>query len=275
MTKVCEEKSVMIKDENPYLKEYIFLEMDLSVLKEMNKRLPKSIQQIRKEQERKMKKKFKRLDDKTKEEFEKFFQLLEKNIRENKKLDIARLSISEKTGEFLVQATYAAMFPNRFSRFIRDMSLVYLIAEFESFLQKILELSFRRKPEVLSFCRKSMTFEELLKFEDINDVKQKIIEKEALSIINQDIEDISKYFEQRFSINISQFVNWKKFGERFYRRNILVHNSGMPNKLYRLKTGYKGKDERMVVSRNYLNESIKLFDKMAMKISESFRKKFG
>ena len=124
-------------------------------------------------------------------------------------------------------------------------------------------------------CKKSITFEEIFGVEDIKDVKQQIIEKEIFSMINQDIVDIAKHFERDFKANLDQFVGWKKFKERFYRRNIIVHNSGYPNKLYRLKTGFKGKDKRMTVSQNYLNDSIKLFDKTALEITNHFFNKFG
>ena len=37
------------------------------------------------------------------------------------------------------------------------------------------------------------------------------------------------------NIAISEYVDWENFKERFYRRNILIHNSGMPNAQYRKK----------------------------------------
>ena len=50
--------------------------------------------------------------------------------------------------------------------------------------------------------------------------------------------------------------------ERFYRRNIIIHNNGIVNEKYREKTGYKGKDEILDVSEEYLNKSLKLFQDM-------------
>ena len=79
--------------------------------------------------------------------------------------------------------------------FIRDMSLVYLVATFESFLQAILKLSFQKKPEILATSQRSVTLEEFVKFEDIEQARYQIIERETASIINQSIEDIDGYFE--------------------------------------------------------------------------------
>jgi hypothetical protein len=85
---------------------------------------------------------------------------------------------------------------------------------------------------------------------------------------------MGKYIEQKFSMEIFHFEEWTKFKERFYRRNILVHNSGMVNRYYRLKTGYRGKCRQMVVSKQYLDESIDLFGKVAELIFVMFDKKF-
>lgn len=141
---------------------------------------------------------------------------------------------------------YESIVRSQSTNIIRDMSLVYVVALFEGFLQNIFQISFKKKPESLRTCQKNMTYEELLKFKDIDDAKSGIIEKEIL-IVNEDIEDVRKYIKRKFGIEISDFVNWEDFKERFYRRNVLIHNSGMPNKLYRLKTGYSGENKRLTV----------------------------
>ena len=128
----------------------------------------------------------------------------------------------------------------------------------------------------------------------MDEVREGIIEKEIL-VVNEDIEDIRKYVQKRFGIEISEFVedserirqflkmrfgmemskvfNWNEFKERFYRRNFLIHNSGMPNKLYRQKTGYNGENERLTVSMKYLIESISLFSQISMNIGLAFEEK--
>ena len=266
------------KLKSPYFLAYYTLKFDLEMLEELNKRLPKSANQIIDETERYLDKRLKEVDKKTKTEFEELIQLFRKSLErkplKSEELISAIKSFSERAQVLFIDHIQNLTFYYKFNQFIRDMSLVYLIAEIESFLQKTLEISFQKNPAILMTCQKSVTYEELLKFENINDARQQIIDKEILSIVNQDIEDINKYFEQRFKVEISRFVNWEKFKERFYRRNILVHNLGMPNRFYRLKTGYKGKDKRMNVSQKYLEESIKLFDKMTLKISEYFYNKF-
>ena len=118
-----------------------------------------------------------------------------------------------------------------------------------------------------------MTYEQLMKFDSMDSIKKQIIEKETNEIINQDIEQVKAYFIERFNIDISKYVQWNKFKERFFRRNILIHNSGIPNELYRKKTGLQEK-EILTVDRKYLNESIKLFDNFANKLTSEFENKF-
>lgn len=267
------------KIEAPFDTPYFNLLNDLFILRELNNQLPKSIEQLINRRQRKFKEKVGRLDKKTREEYIKLGDFLEKaaqeatSRRKPKKLSMS-ISVSDKIGKLFKEFLDTFQFSTRFNKFIRDMSLVYLIAEFESFLQGVLTIAFQKKPEALTSSQKSITFEELMKFNDINNVKQRIVEKEALSVINQDIEDVNDYFKQKFNTDLSQFTtNWKKFKERFYRRNIIIHNSGMINMIYRAKTGYKGKSRRLIVSRNYLKDSIKLFQNMGFNISEHFSNK--
>lgn len=158
------------------------------------------------------------------------------------------------------------------SRIIGDISLVYLIAEFEGFLKDILVNSFKRKPETLISCQKTVTYEDIVKHDDISQLKEQVIEKET-SVVNEDIEEVSKYFKQRFNVDLSSFVDWNRFKERFYRRNIIIHNSAIPNERYILKTGYEGKKQPLIVSRTYLMESITLFRVMAQQIRDTFNDK--
>lgn len=272
--------SVRVEIANPYSEAYSMFEGALRMLEELNKHLPGSIRQMKGTREQALKKKIKKLGDEAKAEcdraLEAIMRLYEEEMK-GKKMKPGKqfqFSLSPDAEEIFYDTIQTVVFPNRFNVFVRDMSLVYLIAEFESFLRDVLEISFKKRPEILSSSEKSVKYEDLVKRESIDDIIQEIVEKEILSIINQDIERINNYFETKFNTKLSQFTNWKQFKERFYRRNVIVHNSSIPNQLYRLKTGYKGKDKRLEVSEDYLDKSIKLFRKIGLKISGRFHEKF-
>jgi len=243
---------------------------DLNVLKELNNKLADSVENMRKESLRVVKEKVRSLDAEAQEELAEFVAGLKTPLPKNKKV-----VLEGKPAEIFWELTNEGfLVPNRFLMFIRDMGLVYLIAQYENFLRHTLEVTFSEKPEILSTCKKSVTFEQLMKFESLDSVKEEIIGKEASEVTNQDVEEINDYFQNKLNINISECDEWEKFKERFCRRNVLIHNSGMPNEHYRKKTGYTGKNERLTVNKEYLDESIVMFENMASKLARDLKRKF-
>ena len=67
----------------------------------------------------------------------------------------------------------------------------------------------------------------------------------------------------------------KKVFERFFRRNVVVHNHGIVDKKYRNKTGYKDKETVLEVSKYYLDETIRLFNTAANRLSNDLEIKFS
>jgi hypothetical protein len=121
------------------------------------------------------------------------------------------VAVSDRLGGIFWEITYDSfIISSRFLMFIRDMGLVYLIAEYENFVHNTLEVTFSVKPEILSTSKKSVTFEELMKFENLESVKDEIIGKEACEICNKDIEEIQDYFQNRLNINIKENGEWEK-----------------------------------------------------------------
>lgn len=149
--------------------------------------------------------------------------------------------------------------------FMRDMSLVYLVSQFKAMLQKFIGNSLYNNPEALSSGR-ALTLDELRKCGRIQDAIGAVIEKEVADVMQDDIDGVDKYLAGKWGIRISSQSTWTKFRERFYRRNIIVHNSGMTNDMYRRKTHYTGKSVRLGVSEAYLNESVSLFNEAASRL---------
>jgi hypothetical protein len=287
-----------ISDENPYMAAFISLKSDLFIVEELNAVVPKAIKDFASKQETlvgMLNEYFHRLKkgDFAANEIQEFQGKITKKVEVYKKVrQIAMQAKDEieakgmKQGYlgfnartdvgkgFLEELRYSRRFQKRFNAFIRNMSLVYLVALFENYLGKVLQTTMQNKPEILMTSQKSITFEELLKLSDIEDAKGQIIEKEIGAIVNEDLDKLAKYFDDKFNLKLAKNSNWSRFKERFYRRNIIVHNSGYPNKLYRQKTGYKGKNKKMDVSEVYLAQSIKLFDTWALGISAYLSRKF-
>lgn len=259
----------------PYKEAFIAFFRSLVMLRELNKELPKSIKSVVKRRERAILEKEKQLDEDSKKQLAELASRLRNRLEGGKNSVIRSFDeYTESVRELLSEILKTAELSYRSADFIRDMSLAYLIAEFESFLRDVLKITFQRKPEILSTSQKSITYEDLVRFKQIDDALHHIIEKEASSIVNNGIEKINKYFADRFKAMMSTYTEWNEFKERFYRRNIIIHNAGIIDRAYKLKTGYKGKDKRMYVSKEYLQKSFKIFEDVSFSVSEHFDSKF-
>lgn len=151
MTHDRKEKMTEVKNKGPYFQAYDKLKSDLSLLRELNRQLPRSINGIRDEREKELVDKATKLGKKSSAEFQKFANVLGEIVKweKNKKSGSVSLSVSDKTRKFAVKLLDVTGLWWGFNRFIRDMSLVYLIAEFESFLQSILKISFQKNLKFL------------------------------------------------------------------------------------------------------------------------------
>ena len=200
---------------------------------------------------------------------------LEKRLEGDKEANIKDFhNYTESVQELLKRILQNAELSLRSADFIRDMSLVYLVVEFESFLKELLKVTFQKKPQILASSEKTITYEELVRFNTIEDALNEIIEKEASKIVNEGIEKMNRSFNKKFKMRLSDYVDWEKFKERFYRRNIIVHNNGVVNKTYKSKTGYTNGNIKLIVTESYLEETFDIFQDMSFLISGKFESKF-
>ena len=254
-----------------YFQVYIDLKFKINILAELNKQIPENIEEMKNKKQDEIFKEFIKLRKTNIEEFVKIRRCFEDtdtfDEKYHKLIDNDRNS---EASQLLIRLAETDTLETFFNDFIREMSLVFLVAEFESFLRKSLEITFQRKPEILSSKQKSITYEDLLKVENLKEARKKIIEKELSEILSQDIEEIGQFLNKKFKIHITQPPAWELFKERFYRRNIIVHNSGQIDRVYRLKTQYKGEETRLFVSQDYLRESLKIFESIGLLISAGF-----
>lgn len=256
-----------------YLLVYDSFLFELRAVKELNKSLSKSIKDLRVNQEASMIRKISKLDVEQQQEALK----IKKAFMEFMKSNDESFEYKTSNGLETITSDYfinGILLPERFNNFVRNMSLIYLIVEFESFVKEVLEITYMAKPEILRSCQKSLTFEDLMVCTNIESAKQEIIDKEIYEIINKGIVEVGKYFDKVLGLNVKLYADWQKFIERFYRRNILVHNQGVPNKEYLRATGYTRKVTNLFVTEKYLSETIDLFDLMAKSITNDLSKKF-
>lgn len=266
------EKRKGIRHSEIYDNPYNNFKNDLNIISELNKVLPKQIEKYAKAKKRERNKAIKNLNQIEKSEFYKTLEMLS-SIKEKK---VKAKITKSKVLDIIHELFYSPIFENRFKIFIRQMSLVYLITEFESFLEWNIASTFRHKPEILKSKGKHISYEEMLNHKKVSDLIEYLIEKEIKQVLNLDIEEINSYLKKTFKgIDLAKIKDWNDFKECFYRRHLIVHNNGMIDKKYCIKTGYSGKLTSLTVDEDYLNNCLKLFEKYSEKIYKFFKKKFG
>ncbi|MCJ7633778.1 hypothetical protein MUP77_15505 [Candidatus Bathyarchaeota archaeon] len=261
-----------------YLLAIIPFDFNLRMLEDLEKELPFLLEQYSSKKQKLSREIIDGLDERTKSEFRSLFhsvdemQSLTKNIKDGTFFIPQKLQVGDE--DIFIEMLYAIPMIYMFDEFIREMCLVYTVTLFETLLEKLLRITFKKCPECLS-SSKTITFEEVVGNLKNNAVLDALIKKEIDEVLRSDIGTIDKYFHDRFNIGISGYVpDWSEFKERFYRRNNILHNSGIVNDEYRRKTGYVGEEKSLIVSEDYLEKSFELFRLMSRKIMGTFYRKF-
>lgn len=248
---------------------------DCNVVRQLNKLLRQTIKELFEEKRVEFEKLKESLTTKQREDLSSLIKIFEAlgNDKERKR-EIIEFSISDEDVIIMAQNFLDTRgFELEFNRFVRGMSLVYLIASFKKFIELTLETTYKICPDALK-SSKNFTFEELIDFKSIEDLRDAMIEKELKNIINEDIDVIAGHMSNNFKFNMRMNEDWERLRERFYRRNIIIHNKSYPSPKYRYKTGYSGKEVPLPISENYLKTSLKLVESLANEIYSHFKKKY-
>jgi len=150
------------------------------------------------------------------------------------------------------------------NEFLKEMTLVYLISAFEDFLMKTFMLMYKLIPEMQKGIDIKAGLEDIKKSSNLEELVDKILEKKCEKLISGDIQNPMRYIKKNFKVDFMIEPFWSKFKERFYRRNIIVHNSNKVDEKYRSKTGYDGKETKLPISIEYMHETLRLFEKFAI-----------
>ncbi len=244
--------------------------IDVFLVRDFNKILPQTLKEYDKMAAKKIKNKFEKLDRKGKREYH---EVMSKLIHGTK---ITTIKFKDqKVDTLFVHIVIPSMIRRNLHTYVREMGVVYIVAKFEDFMSTILTAVFSHKPDLMKFSQKSISYEELFNHNTVESLRKMIIEKEVRTLINENIDDIKEYFVARFSFDLSQEKDWDEFKEIFYRRNVIIHNNGYPNDLYRKRTGYEGPNQRLDVDDDYLNKAVDLFTKYSEMLKDFFVEKFG
>lgn len=243
---------------------------EIDILRQVNKIIPPSTTQYYTNESRRLFAEAMKLDEQGKKQFQKWV-----DFRPRGKKTRTIYITHKRANELIDTIMNVGMYTTRIPMFIREMSVVYLVASFENFLATAMSLAMTFKPDILKQSDKKLDYREIVAYDTIEGLLSSIINDEVEAVFFKDIEDINGYLKQKFNLNFSKRPDWPKLKEIFYRRNLIIHNDLRPNDIYREKTGYKGKDDRLDITEGYMVRAFRLFERYSNEVDKHFMAKFG
>ncbi len=159
-------------------------------------------------------------------------------------------------------------------KMINEMALIYLISQYEEFVKNCLELIFTKQPKALTSAKK-IEISQILNAKSQSEISKTIVKNEIDEIINGGIDSIFEYFK-KMNIDMAKIPSENKFREIFYRRNVIVHNAGIADTAYVLKTKKpRSLNKPLIISKNYFSNSKKLFHEFSHTLAHNLDQKFN
>jgi hypothetical protein len=160
--------------------------------------------------------------------------------------------------------------------------IVSLVSMYDAYLGKLIKLMFNIYPDKLNQSEKQLTFSELSQFEDLEEARDFIIEKEIESVLRKSHHDQIKWLEGKLSIPLRKDLKiYPTFIEVTERRNLFVHTDGRVSRQY-LKNCSEHKvqfdkeiklDDILTVPPSYIKKAANSIFEMGIKLGHVFWRK--
>lgn len=166
-----------------------------------------------------------------------------------------------------------------------ENALKNIVSILEDYLKEILTYLFNKYPEHVFTKKGQVGLNQLLEYESIEDLKDRVITDKVVSISYKSIPDIIKYIEKEFNLDF-------KFHQAIYdgltevsgTRNLLVHNKGIINEVFLEKVGkreqYFSEDtymlgKKIIISPESINDTVEVFVTLGKRIKNCLLEKFS
>ena len=167
--------------------------------------------------------------------------------------------------------------------------IVALVSQYDAFLGNLYRALFQLKPELAYSLEKEFTFQEILKFNDIDELKSEVIEKDVEKLLRESHYEQFKILERRITkLTGKEFTLTTNlpvlptFIEVAERRNLFVHCNGLVSQQYIdncKKQKVKCLDEinfgdELDVDPLYFNNAYKAYLEIGVKLNQVLWRKF-
>ena len=138
---------------------------------------------------------------------------------------------------------------------IYNMSHIYLMTLFEAFNKDFFLDLLTNNPDVMkSRKEKGFSYEDLLNISSIDELRNFLVKPIISKVSFYNIDEFSnKFLKKYFNIDIeNEYYRWVDLREKYYRRNIIVHNSGKISQIYIQKMKIKKGELGRVLQNDFL-----------------------
>lgn len=164
------------------------------------------------------------------------------------------------------------------SKSLLNMSFIYLMTLYEAFNKDFFFELFLNMPETLKSKEKQIDYETALSCKKIEELHENIVNKEIDQMGYINLIEFANYINIKFKIDLSkEFNKFEALKENYFRRNIIVHNSGRISEVYINKMNLNPDDlgKELNIDINYLERCFNNIHKYISFIKQKFLKKFN
>lgn len=151
-------------------------------------------------------------------------------------------------------------------------SLMLLVTYFENTIAKILKKDIQRHPQRMSLETKSVSYKILEMSNDIEDVRNFLIENEVTAMMYKSVSEWIEYFKKNVKLKLEYVTKTlPELKEIISRRNVIVHNEGIVNNIYMNAVSEEYRlhvqnGDILSVDREYILNAVDLVESIGMSI---------
>jgi hypothetical protein len=212
----------------------------------------------------------------------KFEEFIEKNAKkienENGQKSIA---VKYEDSKIFEQLSKNSEISGLAMKIIPESLFVSLISQYDAFLNKLLKILFKTRPEYINNSERELSFSQLIQFDSIETAREYVIEKEVETVLRRSHSEHFDYLENKLAIPLRKDLPiWQTFIEITERRNLFVHCDGIISNQY-LKVCRDHKcdvknfkiNERLNVDLNYFTNAYNCLYELSTKLTHTIWRK--
>ena len=147
-------------------------------------------------------------------------------------------------------------------------SLLLLVTYFENLIAGVLRENFVKYPQRIALNEKSVSYRVLTEVNDIEEIKNILIDQEVNNKMYESLTDWKNYFQKNIKLDLKAWEDeFDVLQEIIARRNLYVHNNGIINNIYVKLVNNVSKDsigEDLNIDREYIDSAINTIEYIGM-----------